>query len=541
MSRTSLNPEDSRPQPPLPAESPVILGWLRCHSLRLLDDGQSRLVCLHPMVHAAGQIVSREICRMCDYREQPAPDKFRPMPPAQSLWRPNSVAVIIPCHNYGRFLAEALDSVLAQTRPASEIVVVDDASTDETSAVAAAYADRRVRYLRVDHRHSQRARHSGFLATKSDVVCFLDADDRLDPRYLEEGMSRFDTSRIGIVYSDVRYFGGEAGRSHYPKTFDRGRLARQNYLHSGSLVLREALVLSQGLEAATDDRFVLQDWLLWRRIADQGWQARKQPALYGYRKHSNSMTANWRASGKLHPTYYEQAGLMAETVTLFIPLSGRREFWPAMAEFLDRQSWPHKQVRLILFDTSQNDEFSRSIRGWVLDCDYADVRHIRQAVGQPGLADLPRALSAGAVTQAMARIYNRLAREATTDYVWVLEDDVFPPDDACERLLRGFDRDVASVSATYWSRFSNAWVAWHSDQRMIRERREGLQSIGGNGFGCVVLRGDVLRNAVFTATIDSQAYDNAFYIRLSRTGLKAMIDWSVLCEHRCAELVKVHG
>jgi glycosyltransferase involved in cell wall biosynthesis len=47
------------------------------------------------------------------------------------------VAVIVVCHNFGRFLAEAIHSVLVQTRPPAEVLVVDDASNDDTSAVAA--------------------------------------------------------------------------------------------------------------------------------------------------------------------------------------------------------------------------------------------------------------------------------------------------------------------------------------------------------------------------------------------------------------------
>jgi hypothetical protein len=59
-------------------------------------------------------------------------------------------------------------------------------------------------------------------------------------------------------------------------------------------------------------------------------------------------------------------------------------------------------------------------------------------------------------------------------------------------------------------------------------------SIGNatKGFGCVVVRGDVLRETVFTATLDIPAYDNAFYYRLGATGLTAKADWSVACRHR---------
>lgn len=490
-------------------------------------------------MHSLDQVVSPEICDICRLRNLPAPDVFRPMPPKKpKYWRPRTVAVIIPCHNYGRFLKEAVDSVLHQTRRADEILIVDDSSIDDTPVVAEALAQprtgavRNLSYLRVENCHSQRTRRAGFEATRSDVVCFLDADDRLAPDYLERGMKEFSKQGVGVVYSDVEHFGTATSKSNYPVRYDRDALARMNYMHSGSLVLREALDISRGLEIETDDKLTLQDWLLWRRVLDHGWAARKQKGLYLYRKHAQSMTADWPSWHDQPAEYFHRAGLASEMITLFIPLSGRTSLWPSLADFLDRQTWPHDQMKLILFDSSQDSDFSRLVRRWIANCDYSDTRHIREQIGDPGLADRPRREAAVDVSMAMARIYTRLSQEAHTDYLWVIEDDILPPLDACSRLLHGFDRQTASVTGAYWSRFANSYVVWRADQRQIAVRGDGLQCVGGNGFGCVILRGEVVRHTPFTATLDFPAYDNAFYYRLPTTGLRAKIDWTVECEHR---------
>src|SRR5258708_36150400 len=135
------------------------------------------------------------------------------------------------------------------------------------------------------------------------------------------------------------------------------------------------------------------------------------------------MSGEWRYWSDIPSEYFNRAALAAETVTLFVPLSGRTELWPAMAEYLDRQSWPHDQTRLILLESSQDADFSCGVRRWLADCDYADVRHIRESVGERGPADRPRYEAPRDVSLAMARIYHPLARAAPTDYESVAEDD----------------------------------------------------------------------------------------------------------------------
>jgi glycosyltransferase involved in cell wall biosynthesis len=101
-----------------------------------------------------------------------------------------TVSVVIPCFNQGRFLGEALASVLAQTRPADEIVVVDDGSTDDTTAVARRCP--RVRCVRQPNSGLASARNTGLMHTNCDYLVFLDADDRLRPDALEVGVRELD-------------------------------------------------------------------------------------------------------------------------------------------------------------------------------------------------------------------------------------------------------------------------------------------------------------------------------------------------------------
>ena len=118
-----------------------------------------------------------------------------PSPPAPTADVPAAappVDAIITCHNYGRFLGEAIESVLAQDHPNLRIVVVDDGSTDDTAAVAAAYAGRGVRYLQAPQGGAGQARNAGLRATSSPLVAFLDADDAWLPHRVTAGVAHLD-------------------------------------------------------------------------------------------------------------------------------------------------------------------------------------------------------------------------------------------------------------------------------------------------------------------------------------------------------------
>jgi peptidoglycan/xylan/chitin deacetylase (PgdA/CDA1 family) len=97
------------------------------------------------------------------------------------------ISVIVPCYNQAHFLTEAIESILSQTYPHYEIVVVDDGSTDNTAEVAGRYPG--VRCVRQDNRGLAAARNTGLSKSNGDYLVFLDADDRLLPHAIEAGLA----------------------------------------------------------------------------------------------------------------------------------------------------------------------------------------------------------------------------------------------------------------------------------------------------------------------------------------------------------------
>ena len=123
------------------------------------------------------------------------------------------VSIVIPCYNAKRFLAETLQSALAQTYPHIEIIVVDDGSTDGTTELIRAYADR-VKAEFGPNRGASAARNRGTALATGAYIQYLDADDLLAPEAIELRLSALHGSGADVAYSDWQRFetGSEESR-----------------------------------------------------------------------------------------------------------------------------------------------------------------------------------------------------------------------------------------------------------------------------------------------------------------------------------------
>lgn len=132
----------------------------------------------------------------------------------------STTSVIITAYNYARFLPRCLESVLGQSQPADEIIVVDDGSTDQTSEVVAAFPA--VHYIRQNNAGKAAAFNRGFDAAKGDLICHLDSDDYWLPEKLKrvtEVLSRCEAGGLThdsfIVDQDNNYlYGSELATEH---------------------------------------------------------------------------------------------------------------------------------------------------------------------------------------------------------------------------------------------------------------------------------------------------------------------------------------
>ncbi|MFC2023597.1 glycosyltransferase [Chloroflexota bacterium] len=213
------------------------------------------------------------------------------------------VSIIIPSYNCRAWVCEAIDSALAQTYPACEVIVVDDGSTDGTQALLTEKYDDRIRYYCQRNRGLAGARNTGLSLAKGKYVQFLDSDDILlsEKVAVQVGFLE-DAPEYSVAYSDFSYFSDDRpGVRRLPESSKyRDRYCSGDIRHS--LLEGNYLVCHAALARLADVRDVggfdetlsgCADYDLWLRMAYQGcWFACTDQVLVLYRQTSGSMSSN---------------------------------------------------------------------------------------------------------------------------------------------------------------------------------------------------------------------------------------------------------
>jgi glycosyltransferase involved in cell wall biosynthesis len=203
------------------------------------------------------------------------------------------VSVVIPCFNQGHYLAEAIESALAQTLPAAEVVVVDDGSNDNSFEVAGRYE--KVVRMRQGNRGVAAARNAGWRNASSEYIVFLDADDRLLPEALEVGAGMLaPRPHIAFVSGFSRDIGDDGkvipgmrqplvSQDHYL------RLLEDCFIWSGSSIVyrRSALEAVGGFDESLD---AADDYELYLRLARRFPIYCHEEVVTEYRRHGTNTT-----------------------------------------------------------------------------------------------------------------------------------------------------------------------------------------------------------------------------------------------------------
>ena len=129
------------------------------------------------------------------------------------------VSIIVPCYNQATYLAETLDSILAQTYTNWECIIVDDGSIDNPKEIANRYiqVDSRFKFIRQENQGPSVARNNGIQISKGKFILPLDSDDIIANTYIEKAVGVFAKDDVKLVYCRAKFFDKEDGEWELPE------------------------------------------------------------------------------------------------------------------------------------------------------------------------------------------------------------------------------------------------------------------------------------------------------------------------------------
>ena len=200
---------------------------------------------------------------------------------------PLRISAVIPCHDGGAFLEEAIRSIQAQTRPVHELIVVDDASMDDSAEIAERLGARVIRMP--NNVGPSASRNRGIREARGDVIAFLDADDYWMPGHCESVVALLERHpECSVAFSRIRSVGGNDGAPASPiyladdtPSWVLWRLIFENIITQSSAVVRRAALQQHG--GYDETRRYSEDYELWLRLA------RDAPFVC-----TNAITVNYR-------------------------------------------------------------------------------------------------------------------------------------------------------------------------------------------------------------------------------------------------------
>ncbi len=260
--------------------------------------------------------------------------------------------VVIPAFNAAQYIAEAVESALAQTLPPARVIVVDDGSEDDTVARLAPFGERVLTIAFPNNRGGNVARNTGIEAVRAPLVAFLDADDRWKPNKLDLQVVEFERhAKLGICYTGSQ----DTDYDWHPLGPPRAVRARSNewafeelYLTSFTMPPSTVLARRSALERVglfNIEMRKAQDFELWLRMTMLFTISCIPEALAERRIHSGSLTS--RADIRRTMTYdwlsYDFCAQAAQREGKALPMPVERRkalgMYRRLLDALDQRQW----------------------------------------------------------------------------------------------------------------------------------------------------------------------------------------------------------
>lgn len=227
------------------------------------------------------------------------------------------LSVIIPCYNHGKYLQEAIDSVLTYTDQPVEIIIVDDGSTDNFT-VEKMIELRKQGFHVIQQPNSglAKARNAGIAAAKGKYILPLDADNKIKADYIRKALPLLDSNQCDIVYARPDFFGDEIkSREFETKSFNGPELLLGNYIDACAVYRKEIWIKNKGYDYAMPFQG-FEDWEFWINSYFKKFKFHFiEEELYEYRILKNSMIASFAKEDKFETTYKYLVNKYSDEIT----------------------------------------------------------------------------------------------------------------------------------------------------------------------------------------------------------------------------------
>lgn len=225
----------------------------------------------------------------------------------------NLVSIIMPAYNAEKTIEQAVNSVLAQTYPHFELIIIDDCSGDRTRAIALDYAaaDHRIRVITNDQNQGvSLTRHKGVQDATGEWLAFLDSDDAWTADKLEKQMALQKIKNAQLIFTASAFMDEQNAEKkwimHVPITINYRKLLKQNLISNSSVLVRKSCYLEHEMIGSN----LHEDFVCWLRLLRTGELAYgiDEPLLI-YRLSSNSKSGNKLKAARMNWRAYRAAGL----------------------------------------------------------------------------------------------------------------------------------------------------------------------------------------------------------------------------------------
>ena len=222
------------------------------------------------------------------------------------------VSIIMPVHNAEKYIKESIESVIKQTYSQWELIIVNDASTDNSKKIIKEYLpNKKIKLIDLSKNSGVSvARNTGILNAKGNIIAFLDADDIWNPLKLEKQMKLLKNKEVNFVYTGVSYINEEGKDNSFvlrvPPKINYKQLLKQNIIACSSVLIKKEFLINNNMPGD----YMHEDYATWLTIL------KKEKFAFGidepllkYRISSNSKSSNKIKACKMNWNTYRHLNL----------------------------------------------------------------------------------------------------------------------------------------------------------------------------------------------------------------------------------------